>query len=441
VPLSVDDLVGYFRAGSKASSQFRIGIEQEKIGVRPGGEAVPYDGAGGITEILGRLSEQGFVATLEDGHPISLERGEDRITLEPGGQLELSAGALPTAAACRDALYAHVRDVTAIGRPLEVTFMGVGYRPFGRIDDVPWLPKRRYGVMRAYLPRYGRSSRLAHNMMKMTATVQANFDYDGEADAVDKMRTALGVTSILTALYAASPIIEGKKTAWKSYRAAVWLETDEDRCGLLPFAFQPGFSFRDYVEWALDVPMFFLVRDGVFRPVERLPFRRFMTEGLGDERATIRDWEIHLSTLFPEVRLKRYIELRGADAGPMPMAAGLGAVWRGLLEEPSARAAAWALVAGRPFAEREALRREVPRAGLTARFGGHGLRDLAVELLRIADAGLRQLPGGDGDRVLLDPLRAYAEAGRSPADDLNEDFDAAKGDPRTLIRAWALATG
>jgi glutamate--cysteine ligase len=438
VPLTVDDLVGYFRAGSKPPAQFRIGVEQEKIAVRDGGAPAPYEGPGGILDVLERLRGRGFSASEEDGHLIALARGADRITLEPGGQLELSGGALPTAAACRDALAAHVREVAAIARAAGLRFLGIGYRPFGTLADVDWLPKRRYAVMRDYFPKHGRSSRLAHHMMKMTATVQANFDYDGEADAVDKIRTAYGVTSIVTALYAASPIVDGRPSEWQSYRAAIWLETDEDRCGLPRFAFEPSFSFRDYAEWAADVPMFFLVRDGVYRPADGLTFRRFMTEGWGGERATLRDWEVHLSTLFPEVRLKRYIEVRGADAGPMPMAAGLAALWRGLLEDPSARAAAWALTARASYDERLTLRREVPHAGLRARVGGRTVRDLAVELCAIADAGLGRLPGGADDRPLLDPLRAYAEAGRSPADDLRDDFAAANGDRATLVRKWEL---
>jgi glutamate--cysteine ligase len=441
VSLTTDDLVTHFQGGSKPVPEFRIGIEQEKIGVGAAGEAVPYEAVRGIVDIvgiLGRLEARGFAPTREDGHIIALERNRDRITLEPGGQLELSGGPLKTAAACRDALVAHVREAADAARPLGVRFLGVGLRPFGTIDDVEWLPKRRYGVMRAYFPERGRSSRLAHWMMKMTATVQANFDYEGEADAVDKIRTAYGVTSIVTALYAASPIVEGRPGPWKSYRAAVWLETDEDRCGLLPFVFEPGFSFARYVEWALDVPMFFVVRAGEYRPAGGMTFRRFMAEGFAGEQATIADWEVHLSTLFPEVRLKRYIELRGADAGPMPMAVGLGALWRGLLDDPAARAAAWALVADRPFADRERLRRDVPRAGLAARFGGRPLRELAVELCRIADAGLARLPGGAGDRPLLEPLRAYAEAGRSPADDMLDDFAAANGDPGALAARWEL---
>ena len=442
VALTEDDLVAYFRSGAKSPAEFRVGIEQEKIVSRADGRPAPYEGAGnapGITDILAALEARGFSATREDGHVIALERRGDRITLEPGGQLELSGAARATAVECRDALVAHVREVTEVAAPLGLRLLGVGARPFGRLDEIGWLPKRRYGVMRAYFPRAGRSSRLAHHMMKMTATVQANFDYESEDDATDKLRTAYGVTSVVTALYAASPIVEGRDTGYRSFRAAVWLETDEDRCGLLPFVFEPGFRFRDYVRWALDVPMLFLVRDGQFRDVDGVTFRRFMAQGIGGEAACLRDWEIHLSTLFPEVRLKRYIELRGADAGPMPMANALGALWRGLLDDSEARAAAWRLVARASFAEREALRREVPKAGLDARLGGRALHELAVELVRIADAGLARLPGGEGDRPLLDAPRAYAEAGRSPADDLRADFEAAHGDPATLVRKWTLA--
>jgi glutamate--cysteine ligase len=438
VPLSVDDLIAYFRAGAKPRAEFRIGIEQEKIGTRRDGVPVCYQGPDGIAEILRRLETRGFAATREGENIIALEREGERITIEPGGQLEFSGLARPTAGACRDALVAHVSEVADIARPLGVHFLGVGGRPFGKVDDVDWLPKARYGVMRDYFPRYGRSSRLAHQMMKMTATVQANFDYESEADAVDKIRTAYGLCSIVTALFAASPIADGRPTGDKSIRAAIWLETDEDRCGLLPFVFEPGFGFRDYVEWALDVPMFFVVRDGAYRPVERLTFRRFIAEGFGGETASLRDWEIHLSTLFPEVRLKRYIELRGADAGPLPMAAALGALWRGLLDDHDARTAAWELVAAHSFAEREALRREVPRAALQARLGGRPLQELALELIRISDAGLAQLAGGEDDRPLLAPLWGYATAGRTPADDMLDDYDAAKGDPAKLVAKWEL---
>jgi len=436
---SVADLVAYFRGGAKPPSAFRVGVEQEKIAVYADGAPVPYEGPRGIEALLGRLEARGFAAHREDGHTISLERTGDRITVEPGGQVELSGAALMTATDSAAVVRTHVIEVQAIGATLGIRFIGVGARPFGTIDEVSWLPKRRYAVMRTYFPTYGRQSRLAHFMMKQTATVQANFDFTDEAEAVSKMRVAFGVTSIVTAMFAASPISEGRPNGHKSFRAAIWLETDEDRAGLLPFAFAPSFAFHDYVQWALDVPMFFVVRDGVYRRTkDRLTFRRFLAEGFEGETATLADWEVHLSTLFPEVRLKRYIELRGADAGPLPMALALAPLWRGLLEDPGARAEAWALVADRDLASREALRRAVPREGLAARFGRHTVRELAVELVRLARAGLVHLPGGPADAALLAPLESYAAAGRCPADDLLDDFTAEKGDPTRLVPRWEL---
>ncbi|HXI57846.1 MAG TPA: glutamate-cysteine ligase family protein [Polyangia bacterium] len=434
-PLTAGDLQAYFRAAAKPRAQFRIGIEQEKIGVLSDGSAVPYEGERGISAILTQLLDRGFTAQREDGHIIALERHGERITVEPGGQLELSGATLASARDCRDALLRHVSEVQAIAAPMGIRFLGVGARPFGSLQAIPWLPKRRYTVMRAYLPTRGR---LAHEMMKRTATVQANFDYESEEDATDKIRTAFGVTSIVTALFAASPITDDRPNGFKSFRAAIWLETDEDRCGILPFAFRPDFAFSHYVDWALDVPMFFVVRGGDYRPAGGMTFRRFMQDGFGGQRATMGDWETHLSTLFPEVRLKKYIELRGADAGPLPVAAALGALWRGLLEDGEARRAAWSLVASHTVAERETLRREVPRAGLDARLGGRRLAELAVELLRIARAGLQQLTGGAGDAPLLDPLDVYARAGRCPADDLLADFARVGGDPGRLIPLWEL---
>jgi glutamate--cysteine ligase len=337
--------------------------------------------------------------------------------------------------ACQTLLHAHLRELREVAEPLGIQFLSGGFRPWGRLDEIPWLPKRRYDIMRAYLPRHGR---LGHDMMKRTATVQVNMDFADEADAADKMRTAMGTSSIVTALFAASPLTEGRPNGMKTFRAAVWLDMDEARCGLIPSVFQPGFGFRAYAEWAADVPMFFLARGGQYHALDGVTFRRFMLEGWQGERATMDDWALHLSTLFPEVRLKRTIELRGADAGPLPFVDGLAALWRGLLDDKDARTAAWALVAKATLAEREALRREVPKAGLNARFVGRGLGELAVELLAIARAGLARLPEGAADQPLLDPLAAYAKAGRSPADDMLDAFAAAKGDRAKLIEAWRI---
>ena len=433
---SITDLVAYFEGGGKPVSEWRVGIEQEKIAVTPRGAPAPYAGSAGIEALLRRLEATGLAGEREDGHLLAVRGPAESVTVEPGGQFEFSGPTLPTAVACRDSLVRHVALVTELAAELGLRFLAIGLRPWGTLDEIPWLPKRRYGVMREYLPTRGG---LGLDMMKRTATVQANFDFDGERTAAEKMRTASAVTSIVTALYAASPISEGRPNGHKTFRAAVWLDTDPDRCGFVPGVFGTGFGFRDYAEWALDVPMFFVVRAGQYHPGQGMTFRRFMTEGWRGERATMGDWQTHLSTLFPEVRLKRYIEVRGADAGPMPMALGLAALWRGLLDEPEARRAAWELVRAASVDDRERLRREVPRAGLEASLVGRSLRDLAVDLVAIAGAGLRRLPGGVADAALLEPLAARAADGRCPADDLLDDFRAANGDPAALVGRWQLA--
>ncbi len=433
---SEQQLVMYFHEAAKPARAWRVGIEQEKIGVRSDGSPVPYDGPTGIAELLGRLRARGHTPYLEDGHVIALSRDGAQITLEPGGQVEFSGPAVATGRDAAAALRRHLRDLRECSAGLDIRFIAGGFRPFGSIDDVPWLPKRRYKVMRAYLQGAGR--RLGHEMMKRTATVQANLDFKDEQDAVERMRAAMGITSVVTALFAASPISEGRPNGFKSYRAAVWLEMDDARCGLLPFVFQSQFSFGDYVQWALDVPMFFVVRDGHYHGGVDMTFRRFLGEGWQGQPATIADWEIHLSTLFPEVRLKRYIEVRGADAAPLPVTDGLAALWRGLLDAPEARAAAWGLVEGASMDERERVRREVPRSGLATRLGGRALWEIAVELCRLARAGLQQLPGGRDDQALLEPLIAYAAQGRCPADDMLADFSRAGGDPTKLVDAWEI---
>lgn len=434
---SSDELVEYFRSAAKPVAEWRVGIEHEKIGVLPGGRAVPYDGPRGIEALLGRLERgSGRRASREDGRLLGIIAGNEQLTLEPGGQIELAAPPLPTAGASVDVLLRHLREVTAAGNELGISFIGVGLHPWATREEVAWLPRERYRIMRDYLA--GRGA-LAHDMMKRTATVQANFDFDSEETAVDKMRVAFGVTSIVTALFAASPLLDGKPSGYRSWRAAIWLDTDEARCGLLPFALSQGFTFRDYVDWALDVPMFLLVRGAEHRRVENLTFRQFMAKGWQGERATLGDWVVHLSTLFPEVRLKRFIEVRGADAGPLSMVTGLGPLWRGILDNREARASAWALVRSAPVADLQRLRRDVPRLGLDASLLGHTLAELAVELCRISQAGLAALPGGKGDAALVEPLLARARAGRSPADDFLDDYDQLNGDPDALVARWKLA--
>ena len=434
-PATLPALIAYFEAGAKPVSRWRVGLEHEKIPLTSGGRPVPFKGDAGVEELLRRLEAAGMTAEREDGHLLAVGRSDRKITVEPGGQVEHAGPALTTVADCREDLLADLRQTAAVAAEIGMRFVGVGLTPFARIDELPWLPKRRYAVMREYLPTRGS---LGVHMMKRTATVQANFDFDDESTAADKLRTAFGVTSIVTALAAASPLSEGRPNGYQSYRAAIWLDTDPDRCGLVPAVFEPGFGFRHYVEWALDVPMFFVVRDDVYHHAPQLTFRRFMREGWQGHSATMRDWETHLSTLFPEVRLKRFIEVRGADAGPLDMMTGVPALWRGIMDDREACLAAWQLVAAASLAEREALRRDVPRGGLATAFLGHTLRDLAVELCRIAADGLGRLPGGAADLALLEVVRARAESGRSPADDMLDDFASLRADPAALVARWDL---
>lgn len=440
---SLDELVAYFLEGTgKGPRRYLVGIEHEKLAVRSDGRAVPYEGADGIGALLEGLATRGWTRLREGSRVIALSRGAEGITLEPGGQFELAGAPLGTAHECAEALDAHLMELRAVADPLGIRFIGGGFRPFGSIDDVPWFLKQRYEVMRAWMPKHGTRG---HEMMKRTATVQVNLDFSGEVEAAEKVRVGLAVSPAVTALFAASPVTEGRANGWKSFRAGVWLDTDESRCGILPFAFAEGFHIADYARWALDVPMFFVARDGRYHEVENLTFRRFLSQGWNGHRATLDDWALHLSTMFPEVRLKKTIELRGADAGPMPFIRALGALWRGLLDDASARREAWKLVCHHSLSDRNRLRQDVPRLGLEARVGGEKLAEIAVRLLAVADDGLARLPGGEADRRLLEPIRDFADAGRSPADVMLEDLSrvSAGGTPTAdgiakLVDAWEL---
>jgi glutamate--cysteine ligase len=441
---SEDDLLAIFREAASPRERWRIGVEHEKLGVRADGTPVGPTGVDGVDALLGHLEQRGYRAKREGERTIALGReterwGDEAITIEPGGQIEMSGPPLATATDCGEHLRAHAREVIELARPLGIRFISGGFRPFGTLGDVPWFVKRRYEVMRAYMP--GAGSR-GLEMMKRTATAQVNLDFADEANAAEKLRAALGVTSLVTALYAASPVSEGRPNGFRSYRAHVWLDTDETRCGILPCAFEPGFDVGRYVQWALDAPMFFVARAGRYHAADRLPFRAFLRDGFARDgvqaRATPADWELHLSTLFPEVRLKRTIELRGADAAPLPLVLALPALWRGLLDDRGACAVTSELVAAWSLDDRERVRREVPVGGLTVEVGGRPLSAWARELVEVAGAGLRRLPGGEADAALLEPLRELAAAGRCPADEMLETLARRGPLPQTLIDAWEL---
>jgi glutamate--cysteine ligase len=423
---SVDDLVAYLRGGEKPAEQWRIGTEHEKIGLhRDDHTPVSYEGRRGIRELLERIAEgDGWTPVLEDGLPIALVKDGASITLEPGGQLELSGAPLRTIHETCDELNSHLALMKWASEPLGIVWLGLGMHPLHAARDLPVMPKARYRIMREYLPRRGS---LALEMMFATATVQANLDYSDEEDMVAKMRAALGLQSVVSAIFANSSLSEGKVNGFVSRRLHVWEHTDPDRTGILPFVFEPGFGYRRYVEWALDVPMFFVVRDGRYTPAGGMTFRRFMREGQGETRATLADFDRHLTTLFPDVRLKRFLEMRGADAVPTGLTCSLPALWKGILYDAAARTAAWALVADVTQAEREAARADVARRGLEARYANRRVLDLARELAEIAREGLRRIghPGRvDPDETsYLDPIFQQLELGRSPGCVIRERWE------------------
>jgi glutamate--cysteine ligase len=414
---SVLELVEYLRGGEKPVERFRIGTEHEKIGLRVDDHgSVPYEGERGIGAILETIArEDGWNPVLEAGNAIALEKDGASITLEPGGQLELSDAPVRTIFETCAVFNSHLDLIRRVSEPLGLIWLSLGCNPLHGVADVPRMPKARYRIMREYLPARGAFSL---HMMHLTATVQANLDYSDEADMVAKMRTAMGITPVVSAIFANSSISAGKPSGFISERVHFWRHTDPDRCGLLPFVFDPDFGYARYVEWALDVPMFFLVRDGSYLPARGTTFRQFMKTGFQGHTATLDDFDRHLTTLFPEVRLKRVLELRGADAVPSPLTCALPALWKGILYDAEARSAAWELVEDWSFEEREAALEAVSRRGLAAEVPGGPVLPLAREIVSIAFGGLRRIahPGEsrDDERGFLEPLFEQLETGRSP---------------------------
>jgi len=416
---SVDDLEATFHAGAKALDQWRIGVEYEKPVVdAASGDSVAYEGPRGIGSLLAGLRDRfpQWSAVMEGPNIVALEDGLSSITLEPGGQLEMSGQQCDSLHCAHEELQRHVGEIVEVGEALGLHFLGLGIVPKTPIERVPWMPKQRYRIMHRIM---GRTGKLGRRMMAQTATVQCNFDYSGEADALRKMRVGLGLAPVLVAVSANSPVVDGSPTGYQSFRAHIWSDTDADRCGFLPFTFGTDALFRAYTEYALDVPMYFIHRDGAYREVDGIPFRRFMDGAIPGEQATLADWSLHLTTLFPEVRLKTYIEIRSADSQAVELMLGTPAMAKGILYDDDALGAAWDVVRRWCPAQLPALHEEAARHGLGARFAGVSLRDYAVELLDIARGGLeRQARRNAQDRtesIHLDLLAEETKAGRNPA--------------------------
>jgi glutamate--cysteine ligase len=387
---SVDDLLVFFERAEKPPVEWRVGTEHEKVGLTAADLApIPYAGDRGIGVLLETIArEDGWDPILEDGSIIALSKGSASITLEPGGQFELSGAPLRTIHETCDEFHTHLALMKRVSDPLGIVWLGLGMHPIHSVEQIPAMPKARYRIMREYLPARGLGGLV---MMFQTATVQANFDYASEADMVEKLRLSLAVSPIVSAIFANSSISSGKANGFVSKRMHAWEDTDPDRTGMLPFAFDADFGYRRYVEWALDVPMFFIVRNGHYQPANGITFRRFLEKGHGELRATLEDFDRHLTTLFPEVRIKKIIEVRGADAVPPGLTCSLPALWKGLLYDAGAREAARKLVDFSTHDSRVAARSDVARRGLAAEYAGRPILELARDLAGISRDGLRRI--------------------------------------------------
>jgi len=433
-----DELVAWIEAGAKPPEQWRVGTEHEKFGFRKADlSPLPYDGPDGIRAVLERLCAHGFTPVEEAGRVIALSRGAEAITLEPGGQLELAGAPLPTVHDTCKEVSAHLRLVKGVADALDVGFVGLGFQPKWPLDAIPVMPKGRYAIMRRYMPtRGGRGL----DMMFRTATVQASLDFSDEADMVRKLRVALALQPVATALFASSPFRDGAPDpgGLLSLRSACWLDTDPDRTGTLPFVWETGMGFERYVDWVLDVPMYFVKRDGRYIDASGQSFRDFLAgrlPALPGELPTAKDWSDHLTTAFPEVRLKRILEMRGADGGPWSRLCALPALWVGLLYDADSLGAAYEIVASWTAEDRHHLRTGTPRHALATPLSGcspalaaHGptLRPLARRVVALAADGLgrrNRLDSRDRDETRhLAPLQAIAESGVTPAEDLLASF-------------------
>lgn len=421
-------LVEYHEAGGKPQTAWRVGTEHEKFVFRRADlKRAPYDGPGGIAALLAGMTRFGWTPVREKGNIIALANDSQcSITLEPGGQFELSGAPLETVHQTCEEVHEHLREVREVCDELGLGMLGLGFDPASRRDEVPWMPKGRYKIMGEYMPKRGR---LGLDMMLRTCTVQANLDYADEADMVRKFRASLALQPVAVALFANSPFVEGRPSGYQSYRSLVWTDTDPDRCGTLPFVFENGFGFERYVDYMLDVPMYFVYRDGTYIDASGQSFRDFLAgrlPALPGELPRIGDWADHLTTAFPEVRLKTYLEMRGADGGPWRRLCALPALWVGLLYDNAALDAACDLVADWTVDERETMRRDVPRLGLDAPHRSRTLREIALEMLEIARDGLarraRRDLGGADETHFLDPLFAIAQSGQTAASQMLAEY-------------------
>jgi len=420
------ELEAYFQNAGKAREQWRVGTEYEKVGIdRFTGKAIPYFGARGVDRILRELIDRyGWQPEEQDGNIIALTRDKAQITLEPGGQIELSGEPCESIHCTYGEFSQHIRELLEVAEPLDIVFLGLGMQPVSRVEEIEWVPKKRYRIMGPYMLKVGT---LGQRMMKQTATVQANVDFLDEKDAMAKFRTGMGLAPVLIAMFANSPISEGQLNGYRSFREHIWTDTDRSRSGLLKFAFAPDASFGHYVEYALDVPMYFIIRHHDYIDMTGLTFRQFLEHGHNGERATLQDWADHLTTLFPETRIKRYIEIRSVDSQPPELMPALSALIKGIFYDPDCLLAAWDLVKGWSWDERMETYLDSHKDALAARVRRYTLLDLAKELFQIGWEGLRRQKSlnrnGDDETIYLAPLKTLLFQGKCPADILVEKWE------------------
>ena len=442
---NVGDLVAYVKGAERPPERWLIGVEHEKVGVVPPRyEAVPYQGPNGIRALLDAIARSAGGTQhkhKENGQPIALLSKDASVTLEPGGQLELSGAPMRSFADIRGEIEAHLAQVRRDSHG--IAWLAAGYRPFGTREQVPWMPKGRYAAMKSSL---GSMGRLALDMMLMTATVQANLDWSDEADLASKVRAATAVSPIVTAMFANSPLVNGRENGYLDFRYQVWRETDDARCGLLEQMLQPDWGYQRYVEWAIDVPMLFVRNGSDYRNASGQTFRQWLTTGRltsGEKvQPLLSHWVDHLTTLFPEVRVKRVLELRGADVVPLPLMIALPALWVGILYDKGAREAAAELTRGWKFSELVDFQGKVARSALRATGpDGATALDLGRDLLRIARAGLKGWQGISGidESRNLDPLDDILDSGRTLAERVLEAYRASGGDPAAVVKPWQIA--
>ena len=428
---SRDELVAWIASGCKAPDSFRLGTEHEKFPFyRETLQPVPYEGKRGIRALLeGMQGLLGWEPIMEGDHPIGLVdvTGGGAISLEPGGQFELSGAPVETLHQTHVETIAHLAQLKEIAEPLKIGFLGLGASPLWTRAETPAMPKARYRIMANYMPKVGSHGL---DMMFRTSTVQVNLDFSSEADMVRKLRVGLALQPVAAALFANSPFLEGRLNGFKSYRSEIWRDTDNQRAGMLPFAFEDGMGFERYVDYALDVPMYFLKRGDTYHDVAGASFRDLL-EGrfkpIPGEKAYVSDWANHLGTIFPEVRLKRYLEMRGADVGPLPIITAFSAFWTGLYYHQPSLDAAWEIARDWSVEERQGLRDSVPRLGLDATIRNRSVLEIARELLQIAHEGLaaraRLNADGEDETGYLAPLYGLLDKGETQADELIALFE------------------